>query len=69
MRPLSNKLINLLLNLNPLLLQKRYVTAAFLAATWVAAGWFIFWPIVNGMAKLWALRPRGYLKRNLRLVG
>lgn len=42
----SNKLINLLLNLNmPLKLS----TVAFLAASWAAAGWYIFWPTMKGL--------------------
>ena len=51
----SNKLINLLLNLNPVPLLKRSLTAAFLAAIWAAAGWFIFWPIAKRLAMLWRL--------------
>jgi hypothetical protein len=43
----------LLLNLNLMLLLKRSLTAAFLAATWTAAGWFIFWPMLEGL--LWLL--------------
>jgi hypothetical protein len=49
--PQSNKLINLLLNLNMLL--KRFLTFALPAACWAAAGWFIFWPTAHWFTGLW----------------